>query len=177
MRFFVRKCSWYWYLKCIWILCYQNDGHLNQCWLFISEVKWHSFGTDFTWDSSAINHWNKLECYLSKIWFKSPRGQWVKSWANKLCERDPWSCSGGLKNIDTGHIPSTVSELINKIFWKLILLQCPYSSSNQLRILVISWQISYRVMCKIINQSDDYCACRSDMYNSFTRLWNNVFVK
>ena len=29
-------------------------------------------------DNSAINHWNLLKKYLSKILFKSPRGQWVK---------------------------------------------------------------------------------------------------
>ena len=28
-------------------------------------------------DASAISHWNQLENYLSKILFKSPRGQWV----------------------------------------------------------------------------------------------------
>ena len=47
--------------------------HLNQCWLTISQVQWHSSECNFTRDTSAVCHWNKLEKYLSKIVFKSPR--------------------------------------------------------------------------------------------------------
>ena len=32
--------------------------YLNQCWLFISEVVWHSSEGNFTRDTSAINPWN-----------------------------------------------------------------------------------------------------------------------
>ena len=35
--------------------------YLNQCWLIISKVKWHSSKGKFTRDNSAINHWNYLE--------------------------------------------------------------------------------------------------------------------
>ena len=58
--------------------CLSAPNHyLNQCWLIIIKVQWHSSEPNFTRDTSATNHWNKLENYLSKISFKSPRGQWV----------------------------------------------------------------------------------------------------
>ena len=35
--------------------------YLNQCWLIISKVEWHSSKGKLTRDTSAINHWNHLE--------------------------------------------------------------------------------------------------------------------
>ena len=52
--------------------------YLNQCWLFISKIQWHSSAGNFTRDTSAINHQNELQNYLPKISLKSPRDQWVK---------------------------------------------------------------------------------------------------
>ena len=58
--------------------CLTAPSHyLNQCWLIFSKVQWHSVESKLTTDSPPFNHWNKLENYLSKILFKSPRGQWV----------------------------------------------------------------------------------------------------
>ena len=58
--------------------CLTAPSHyLNQCRLIISKVQRHSSEGNFTIDTSAINHWNYLENYLSKISLKSPRGQWV----------------------------------------------------------------------------------------------------
>ena len=51
--------------------------YLNQCRLIICKAQWHSSECNFTRGTSAIGHWNKLENYVSKILFKSPRGQWV----------------------------------------------------------------------------------------------------
>ena len=45
--------------------------YLNQCWLIISEG-------NFARDILAMNHYNQLENYLSKISLKSPKGHWVK---------------------------------------------------------------------------------------------------
>ena len=60
--------------------CLTAPSHyLNQCWLIVSKVQRHSSEGNFTIDTSAMNHWNYLENYLSKISFKSPRGQWVDS--------------------------------------------------------------------------------------------------
>ena len=52
--------------------------YLNQCWLIISELQWHSYTGNVTRDASTINHWNAFQNYISKISLKFPRGQWVK---------------------------------------------------------------------------------------------------
>ena len=61
--------------------CLTAPSHnLNQCWLIISKVQWHSSKANFTRDTSAINHWYCLENQVPKISFKFPTGQWVKCW-------------------------------------------------------------------------------------------------
>ena len=58
--------------------CLTAPSHyLNQCWFIISTVQWHSYKGSLTRDNSAIDHSNQLENYSSKIYFESPRGQWV----------------------------------------------------------------------------------------------------
>ena len=37
--------------------------YLNQCWLIISQGKWHSSECNFARDTSANNRWNKVENY------------------------------------------------------------------------------------------------------------------
>ena len=60
--------------------CQTAPSHyLNQCWVIISKVEWHSSKGKFTWDASAINHWNYLENQVPKISFKFPRGRWVNN--------------------------------------------------------------------------------------------------
>ena len=64
--------------------CLTSPSHyLNQCWLIISEVNWHSYLGNFTRYASTVNHWNPLENYICRISFKCPRGQWFNSlWAS-----------------------------------------------------------------------------------------------
>ena len=63
--------------------CLTAPSHyLNQCWLIISKVEWHSSKGKFTRDTSAINHWNYLENQVPKMSFKFPWGQWVKHLGN-----------------------------------------------------------------------------------------------
>ena len=58
--------------------CLRAPSHyLNQCWLIISKVQWHSSECNFTRDASAISHWNLLENYLSEFCSNLP-------WANEL---------------------------------------------------------------------------------------------
>ena len=58
--------------------CLTAPSHyLNQCWIIISKVQWHSSECNFRRDASAINHKYQLENHLSKISLKSLRGQWV----------------------------------------------------------------------------------------------------
>ena len=60
--------------------CLTAPSHyLNQCWLIISKVQWHSSEGSFTRDTSAIHHWNYLKYEVPKMSFKFPRGQWVKA--------------------------------------------------------------------------------------------------
>ena len=55
--------------------CLTAPSHyLNQCWLIIRKVEWHSSKGKFTRDNSAINHWNYLENQVPRISFKFPRG-------------------------------------------------------------------------------------------------------
>ena len=59
--------------------CLSAPSHyFNQCWLIITMVYWHSSEGNSTTDTSASNHKNWIENYLSKISLKSLRGQWVK---------------------------------------------------------------------------------------------------
>ena len=54
--------------------CLTAPSHyLNQCWLMISEVLWHSPDSNFTENTSDIYRWN------DQTVVKFPRGQWVKT--------------------------------------------------------------------------------------------------
>ena len=48
--------------------CHQATSHyLNQCWLIISKVLWHSPEGNFTWNVQIICPWYALENYLCKL--------------------------------------------------------------------------------------------------------------
>ena len=60
--------------------CLTAPSHyLNQCWLLISEVLWHSPDSNFTENTSDIYLWNEFEIYWFETVVKYPRGQWVNS--------------------------------------------------------------------------------------------------
>ena len=102
--------------------CLTAPSHyLNQCWLIINKVKLHSSASNFTRDNSAINHWNQFENHLSKISFKSPRGQWVKNVPSSCMQSPPWTAVGSGKTIQT-HNLSDPSELS----WWWNALKAPY---------------------------------------------------
>ena len=50
--------------------------YLNQSWLIICGVEWHSSECNFIGYISAINHWNKFGNKSSKLSSKSLGGQW-----------------------------------------------------------------------------------------------------
>ena len=59
--------------------CLAAPSHyLNQCWLFINGVLWHSPKTNFSGRSQDISLSDESEEYTCKITATSPRGQWVK---------------------------------------------------------------------------------------------------
>ena len=66
----------------IMVCCLTAPSHyLNQCWLIISEVLWHSPEGNFTWNAQDMYPWREFENCLFKITSTSPRGQSV----NALC--------------------------------------------------------------------------------------------
>ena len=82
--------------------CLTAPSHyLNQSWHIISKVQRHSYEVNFTIYNSAINHWNYLENYLSKISFKSPRGQWVNT--NKIFRKHVNTCLSVSGNAFVGY--------------------------------------------------------------------------
>ena len=54
-----------------------SSHYLNQCWLIISKVLWHSSEGIIMRRSEDTNQLNKIENYIFRITFRSPRGQWV----------------------------------------------------------------------------------------------------
>ena len=59
--------------------CLTAQSHyLNQCWPIISKFPWYSADSSSQRDTSATNHENQLENYLSKITFKYLSGQCVE---------------------------------------------------------------------------------------------------
>ena len=59
--------------------CLTAPSHyLNQCWLIISKVLWHSSEDIIIRWFEDINQYSKIEDYIFKITLRSPRGQWVK---------------------------------------------------------------------------------------------------
>ena len=69
--------------------CLTAPSHyLNQCWLTISEILWHSPESNFTENTKDIYLWNEFEIYKFYIVVKSARGQWVKWEKQKTMTRD-----------------------------------------------------------------------------------------
>ena len=57
--------------------CLMAPSHyLNQCWLIISKVLWHS-SEDIIIRSEDTKQLNKIENSIFRITSRSPRGQWV----------------------------------------------------------------------------------------------------
>ena len=64
--------------------CLMAPSHyLNQCWLIVGEVLWHSPEGNFTWNAQDIYPWREFEKYQFQITSASPRDQWVKEIHNK----------------------------------------------------------------------------------------------
>ena len=57
------------YFNSLWLV--------NQCWLIIWEVLWHSPEGNLTGNAQDIYPWYEFENYWSKDYNSIPRGQWV----------------------------------------------------------------------------------------------------
>ena len=79
--------------------CLTAPSHyLNQCWLVIKEVLWHSFQGDVCLNTHNLNSKIVLEIYTFEIMATSPRGQCVKidsmhAWNMSYLQR----CTTGLR--------------------------------------------------------------------------------
>ena len=49
-----------------------SSHYLNQCWLIITKVLWHSFDDCFSSDAIAINHWISFEIGYLKFYLDIP---------------------------------------------------------------------------------------------------------
>ena len=73
--------QWSWTtLAQVMACCLTAPNHyLNQCWLIIIGVLYHSSENSFAGIAQGINSGHEFEKDILKIIFKSPRGQWVNT--------------------------------------------------------------------------------------------------
>ena len=119
-----------WTLAQVMACCLTAPSHyLDQCWLIISKVEWHSSKVKFTRDTSAIDHWNYLENLLPKSSITFPRAQWVNmrnhyrealQLQTVLRETDLWRQGGG-NNMAPGHLQLLLSVQQEDRNWHVIL--------------------------------------------------------
>ena len=88
--------QWFWTtLAQVMACCLTAPSHyLNQCWLIIRRVLWHTSGSSFAGIAQGIDSGYEFEKDIMKIIFKSPRGQWVNSL--NLCDAYMLHWSGSL---------------------------------------------------------------------------------
>ena len=79
--------QWFWTtLAQVMACCLTAPSHyLNQCWLIIRGVLWHTSESSFAGIAQGIDSGYEFEKDILKNIFKSPRGQWVKLPVHKLC--------------------------------------------------------------------------------------------
>ena len=66
--------------------CLTAPSHyLNQCWLIISKVLWHSSEDIIIRRFEDTNQYSKIENYIFKMTLRSPRDQWVKWLVSTYC--------------------------------------------------------------------------------------------
>ena len=73
--------QWSWTtLAQVMACCLTAPSHyLNQCWLIIKGVLWHTSESSFAGIAQGIDSGYEFEKDILKNIFKSPRGQWVKA--------------------------------------------------------------------------------------------------
>ena len=73
--------QWFWTtLAQVMACCLTAPNHyLNQCWLIIRGVLWHTSESSFAGIAQGIDSGYEFEKDILKNIFKSPRGQWVKA--------------------------------------------------------------------------------------------------
>ena len=64
--------------------------YLNQCWLLICEVLWHSPESDFILSASIATLYDDFENYTFKITATSHRNQWIKTYLLKIEDKSEY---------------------------------------------------------------------------------------
>ena len=69
--------------------CYLTapSHYLNQCWLFINEVRWHSDESNFTASAQVTTLYYEFENYTFKITATASRGQFFKDLKWLVCNK------------------------------------------------------------------------------------------
>ena len=104
----------------------EPSHYLNQCWLIINHILWHSPQDNFTWNAQDIFPWYAFENYYFNITAVSPRGLWINA----------------LRLRQNGHyFPNDIFKCIflNEIVWILIKISlkfAPEGSINKIPALV-----------------------------------------
>ena len=75
-RITVGVCSVIWNISTHIVMA--SSHYLNQCWLAINKIFWHSFQGNVYWNTHKINPQPVFEIYIYEITGISPRAQWVK---------------------------------------------------------------------------------------------------
>ena len=72
--------QWSWTTLAQVMACFLTapSHYLNQCWLIIRGVLWHTSESSFAGIAQGIDSGYEFEKDILKNIFKSPRGQWVK---------------------------------------------------------------------------------------------------
>ena len=66
--------------------------HLNQCWLSMREVLWHSEESDFAVSAEATFLYKEFENHTFRITATSLNSQWTKSWEHVHEHWCQWIC-------------------------------------------------------------------------------------
>ena len=105
--------QWSWTtLAQVMACCLTAPSHyLNQCWLIIRGVLWHSSENSFTGIAQGIDSGYEFEKDILKNIFKSPRGQWVKYISIPLTGR--WDDQMTFSVLHSDHSGSELESRLN----------------------------------------------------------------
>ena len=104
--------------------CLTAPSHyLNQCWLIINKVMWHSSEDIIIRTFEDTNQWSKIENYIYKMALRSPRGQWTNA---------AWGVDYKKRNINQWRSYFHQIKSINRlVHWLFYLTQNKLPTSSQ----------------------------------------------
>ena len=113
--FYIWHCRSWSTLVQVMACCLTAPSHyLNQCWLIISKVLWHS-SEDIIIRFEDTNQYSKIEYYIFEITLRSPRGQWVK--CQDICKKSD-------DKVWVSQIGGSALDGVNFQIWDQVKLHC-----------------------------------------------------